>query len=135
MELLCRALQCESSPAGPGWPGASTKPICSARPCPPEEFVATPAHGVWSETPSQGQLAGFSSNKVLQKLFTSLDYFFEGDPLQWSSFGEPDFVLMRQQEAEAVVGFSWHVDSSKQINLNLLSWVFRGSTANHLPTE
>lgn len=29
----------------------------------------------------------------------------------------------------------WHVDSSKKINLNLLSWVFRGSTANRLPTE
>lgn len=41
--------------------------ICSVRPSPVEEFVATPAHGVWSETLSQGQLAGFSFNKALEK--------------------------------------------------------------------
>lgn len=65
----------------------------------------------------------------------SLDFSFEGDPLQWSSFEEPDFALTLQQEAEAVVVFTRRVDSSKQIHLNLLSWVFRGSTANRLPAE
>lgn len=34
-----------------------------------------------------------------------------------------------------MVGFMWHVGSSKQINLNLPSWVFRSSAANRLPAE
>lgn len=82
-ELLCGALHHVSSPLSPGRTGIGTEVICSARPCAVEGFAATSAHGVWSEMPSQGQLAGFSFNKAPQKLFTSLDFSFEGNPLQW----------------------------------------------------
>lgn len=65
--------------------------------------------------------------------FTGL--LFEGDPLQQSSFEEPDFVLTPQRQAEAAVVCTWCVDSSKQIHLNLLSWAFHCSIANRLPAE
>ena len=74
MEPLRGALHCVSSPLGPGWTGTGTEVFCSVSLCPEERFAAMPAHGVWPETPSQGQLAGFSFNKAPQKLFTSLDF-------------------------------------------------------------
>lgn len=44
-------------------------------------------------------------------------------------------MLMPQWEAEAVLVATWHVDSSKKIHLNLLSWVPCVSAANCLPAE
>lgn len=68
-------------------------------------------------------------------LAEQMDFFFGSNPLKWSPFEELGFVLTPQWEAEAVLVFTWHVDTSKQIHLNLLSWVFCGSTAICLPTE
>lgn len=53
-------------------------------------------------------------------LAEQMDFFFGSNPLKWSPFEELGFVLTPQWEAEAVLVFTWHVDTSKQIHLNLL---------------
>lgn len=49
-----------------------------------------------------------------------MDFSFGSNPLKWSPFEEPDFVLSPQWEAEAVQVFTRHEDSSKQIHSHLL---------------
>lgn len=70
-----------------------------------------------------------------QHFTEQMDFFFGSNPLKGSPFEEPDFVLTLVGGRGNVGFLHGHGDSSKKIHLNLLIWVFCGSTAICLPTE